>query len=343
MHTAVGRVALSPGITDPAVLSALYFRRQKHYQNATSPPFLSANDTISLPQGSGGQRSLNLTVGQAALAFELMLSPVGEQSRAPWGEGSVQFGIDSLVDPVDAAAFSALLFEQQPDLLLEIGTECGGSAVFFATTMQMYNARAKVYTWDIKPLWKRCARFTGPPPGRRTRKGYKSDLWHEHVRAGRLVPRIADVASEEEQLLVRRAVANASNVDHRRRRPLHHATARPLPPDGSACVGRRPLPDRRHAARAHVHRTKDDARRPPGVGLLQAHPGVKRRARARSALPAERQQPCRGLLPCLLLGRPVVGALDLHTTPGRLAASTTRSKIASTVLTLRLGRRNDSA
>ena len=48
--------------------------------------------------------------------------------------------------------------------------------------------------------------------GRRTRKGYKSELWSTHVREGRIVPRIADVSSAEEQALIGRYASNASTV-----------------------------------------------------------------------------------------------------------------------------------
>ena len=198
---------VSQSITDALVLSRIFSKRQKRYRGVSTPPFLDAAEQIMLPNGT------NVTVQQAALAMELMLSPIGTQNRAPWGEGSTWFGVDTLIDPVDAAVFSALLFEGQPDLIIEIGTECGGSAVFFATMMAIYSRTARVLTYDVKPLWKRCARHTGPAAGgRKTSKGYRSDLWKRHVQEGRIIPRIADVASLAEQSAVRQYVANASRV-----------------------------------------------------------------------------------------------------------------------------------
>lgn len=195
--------------TDPSLLTTIFWKRQKQYRGVTSPEFRFAESPLLLP----GSTALNLTIGQAALAFELMLSPIGTQNQAPWGEGSTWFGVDSLIDPVDAAAFSSLLFDEKPDLIIEIGTECGGSAAFLATLMQLYNPDARVITWDITPLWKRCSRFTGPVGGqRRTKKGYRSALWKRHEQEGRIVHRIADIASTSEQLAVRSYASNASNV-----------------------------------------------------------------------------------------------------------------------------------
>ena len=199
---------VNQSVLDAHLLSKIYGKRQKLYRGATSPEFQFADSPLVLPNST-----TNLTIGQAALSFELMLSPVAGQNRAPWGEGSTWFGVDSLIDPIDAAAFSSLLFDEQPDLIIEIGTECGGSAVFFATLMQLYNPAARVVTWDVTPLWKRCSRWAGPAGGqRRTHKGYRSALWQRHLKEGRIVHRIADIASTHEQLVVGSYVSNASNV-----------------------------------------------------------------------------------------------------------------------------------
>ena len=135
----------------PNKLEQQYIRRLRRYRNVTGRPYVAppvpdlrerpfgfAEGFVALP----GRRA-NLSVSDVALAYELLLSPVSGQHHAPWGEGSRWFGVDTRLDPVDAATFSALLWEAQPDLILEIGTECGGSALFFATIMRMYNRRAR--------------------------------------------------------------------------------------------------------------------------------------------------------------------------------------------------------
>jgi len=89
---------VSPAITDPYVLTQVYYRRQKRHKNATTPAFVSAIETVQLPPGYGGLAASNVTVGQVALGFELLLSQVGGQHRAPWGEGTTLFGVDTLMD-----------------------------------------------------------------------------------------------------------------------------------------------------------------------------------------------------------------------------------------------------
>ena len=86
----------------------------------------------------------------------------------------------------DAATFNRLLWQHQPELLIEIGTMCGGSATFFAMTMAGYNPNARVITWDVgDAAWraKACTGFhrgrsVGPP-------ALHSDLWAAALRIGR--------------------------------------------------------------------------------------------------------------------------------------------------------------
>jgi cephalosporin hydroxylase len=149
-----------------------------------------------------------ITVAQAAEAFELMMAPLGGQPQTI-GEGSVWNGVDTLIGPVDAAMFSTLLWEHQPDLLIEIGTECGGSAIFFASLMRQYSTSAVVITYDVMPTWRRCSKEFVT---RRTWKGYKSPLWQAYTREGSLVARVADVSAPAELALIASYVRAAKRV-----------------------------------------------------------------------------------------------------------------------------------
>jgi cephalosporin hydroxylase len=142
-------------------------------------------------------------------AYELMLSPLSGQPKAAAGEGSIWDGVDTLISPVDAAAFSALMWEHQPDLIIEIGTECGGSALFYLAVMRGYTRTGKVVTYDVNPTWRRCDKMFG---ARRRWKGYKSLRWADAVKAGAIVPRVNEVSRPAELALVADHVRKARVV-----------------------------------------------------------------------------------------------------------------------------------
>lgn len=57
-------------------------------------------------------------------------------------------GVSLQQDPNDAFALMDLLWRLKPDLLIELGTNGGGSAFFYAFIMRAYNPAAKVITID---------------------------------------------------------------------------------------------------------------------------------------------------------------------------------------------------
>ena len=191
--------------TNASLLHQYYHERQVRFRGiaSRSPPWQGdpmVSDSISLADGT------KLTVDQAAEAYELIISQLGGQPKALGGEGSVWNGVDTLIDPVDAAGLSALMWSYQPDLIVEIGTECGGSAVFFAMIMRQYTRSGRVITFDVLPQWQRCSKALY---GRRTWKGYKSILWQQLVREGALIPRYADVNRASERALIARYAREA--------------------------------------------------------------------------------------------------------------------------------------
>ena len=155
------------------------------------------NKTVELEAGR------YLSVDNVAFGLELLLSRVGEQNKAPAGEGSTWFGVRTLQDPVDAAMLQQILWAQKIDLVIEIGTECGGGATFLATVMEMYNPHGVVLTFDVAlPANRGCSASSA----------LGSELWRRHVDQGRLVPRIEDVASPNGMSVVEAYVSNATRV-----------------------------------------------------------------------------------------------------------------------------------
>ena len=84
------------------------------------------------------------------------MSPVSMQKSAPGGEGSDWFGVTTLQNPVDAVTIATVLWELKPDLILEIGTECGGSALFMGQMLRLMRldqgTHGKILTYDINPV-----------------------------------------------------------------------------------------------------------------------------------------------------------------------------------------------
>ena len=75
-------------------------------------------------------------------------------------------GIQTQQDPSDAFLIQTLLWEIKPDLIIDLGTNAGGSAIFFASIMNYYNPNGKVVSIDTKNYtinWKSyCKQCTTP-------------------------------------------------------------------------------------------------------------------------------------------------------------------------------------
>ena len=95
----------------------------------------------------------------------------------------VLINIIHLQSVTDSATLHELLWSVQPALFIEIGTFCGGSAIFFARTMQGYNPKARVITIDTTSASsRREACRSGHVPGP---SGLDSTHWKELVKAPR--------------------------------------------------------------------------------------------------------------------------------------------------------------
>ena len=59
-------------------------------------------------------------------------------------------GVQNQQDPSDAHLIQELIWELKPDLIIDLGTNTGGSAIFFASIMNYYNKLGKIVSVDIK-------------------------------------------------------------------------------------------------------------------------------------------------------------------------------------------------
>lgn len=87
-----------------------------------------------------------LTFDDIIYGYDLMFENLGLFTHTSW------FGVALQQDPSDAFQLSSLLWREQPDLLIEIGTNTGGGAIFYASTMREYNPDSLVLTIDINDL-----------------------------------------------------------------------------------------------------------------------------------------------------------------------------------------------
>ena len=148
-----------------------------------------------VPRPFGANPGVSLQ--ELAFAFELGLGGNGIAGPViPAGTGVSWFGVDTQQSVTDAATLHRLLWELKPALLVEIGTWCGGSAVFYAKTMRQYNPRAKVVTYDVVDGAKRweCEQSKrAEPEHKHGTPGIQSRHWAELVRDGGIVPVIGDI------------------------------------------------------------------------------------------------------------------------------------------------------
>jgi len=85
-----------------------------------------------------------LTFDDIIYGYDVMFENLALFSHTMWHGVSVQ------QDPSDAFQLSSLIWREQPDLLIEIGTNTGGGAIFYASVMREYNPDSLVLTIDPK-------------------------------------------------------------------------------------------------------------------------------------------------------------------------------------------------
>jgi len=85
-----------------------------------------------------------LTFDDILYGYDLMFESLALFSHTMW------FGVSVQQDPSDAFQLSSLIWREMPDLLIEIGTNTGGGAIFYASVMREYNPDSLVITIDPK-------------------------------------------------------------------------------------------------------------------------------------------------------------------------------------------------
>jgi cephalosporin hydroxylase len=92
------------------------------------------------------RKGRTVTMDDAIYAYDIWFEEHHIFDRLSW------MGVSMQQDPADAIAIQQMLFHVKPDLVIEIGTNTGGGAVFYSSIMRMYNPKAKVVTVDPRPV-----------------------------------------------------------------------------------------------------------------------------------------------------------------------------------------------
>lgn len=100
-----------------------------------------------------------LTVDEIVYGYDMLFEAMHLFSYVSWGRVAMQ------QDPNDALAIADLLGRVQPDCFVELGTNTGGGAVFYAEVMRGYIPQALVVTVDVHDPalnWDRFAKTACP-------------------------------------------------------------------------------------------------------------------------------------------------------------------------------------
>ena len=87
-----------------------------------------------------------ITMDDVAFAYDVWFEENQIFQYASW------MGVFIQQDPMDAFAIQDMLWRVKPDLIIEVGTNTGGGAIFYATIMKGYNPHGKIVTLDVKEV-----------------------------------------------------------------------------------------------------------------------------------------------------------------------------------------------
>mmetsp|Transcript_22035 Transcript_22035/g.61701 ORF Transcript_22035/g.61701 Transcript_22035/m.61701 type:complete len:410 (+) Transcript_22035:66-1295(+) len=140
-------------------------------------PTYHEGDSVLLEDGSR-----QITVDDVAFGYELLTNIHGLDARL--------FGVRTAQDPLTLALLQEHVWDLRPDLIVELGTECGGLSSILAELQQLRGLdNSLVITVDIAPHgyapWSQedCQRRRG-----------NSELWDRHVVARRIWPVLRNTA-----------------------------------------------------------------------------------------------------------------------------------------------------
>jgi len=95
----------------------------------------------------------NITLDEVVYGYDLLFEAMHLFSYVSWGRVPMQ------QDPNDALAIADLIGRIQPDCFVELGTNTGGGAIFYAEVMQGYLPNPLVVTIDVHAPTKNWDRF----------------------------------------------------------------------------------------------------------------------------------------------------------------------------------------
>lgn len=167
----------------------------------TNPGWLHGRRAVDL-----GHTRIRLS--DLAFGFEVGLGPVKHPVKVPAGIGVTSFGVYSEQSVTDAAMLHELLWRVQPSLVVEVGTMCGGSAIFLARTMMGYNPASRVLTFDLK----RPEKQSGGRKCLQANQGFRSPQWKALQESGNLVSIVGDVTSPENMERIRGEARRANGT-----------------------------------------------------------------------------------------------------------------------------------
>ena len=101
-----------------------------------------------VPKGSWKVRVAKdrwVTMDDVAFAYDVWFEENQVFQYTSW------LGVYVQQDPSDAFAIQDMLYRVKPDLIVEVGTNTGGGAIFYATIMKAYNPNGKIVTLDVVP------------------------------------------------------------------------------------------------------------------------------------------------------------------------------------------------
>merc|ERR1740121_1962463 len=87
----------------------------------------------------------SVTLDEVVYGYDLLFEAMHLFSYVSWGRVPMQ------QDPNDALAIADLIGRVQPDCFVELGTNTGGGAIFYAEVMRGYVSRPLVVTVDVHP------------------------------------------------------------------------------------------------------------------------------------------------------------------------------------------------
>ena len=102
-----------------------------------------------VPKGSWRVRVSDtkwVTMDEVAFAYDVWFEENQVFQYMSW------MGVFMQQDPMDAFAIQDMLWRVKPDLIIEIGSNTGGGAIFYATVMKGYNPDGKIVTLDVKDI-----------------------------------------------------------------------------------------------------------------------------------------------------------------------------------------------